>query len=59
MPNDPKKSAEKRGPEPKRSNAQDAGEGSAHTPDEFDVMNPAKQKGKTGMDDHEKNDRSG
>lgn len=41
MPNEPRPAAEKRSPPPKRHNAQDDHEGSAHRPEEFDVMNPA------------------
>lgn len=43
MPNDPKAAKEKRTPPKSRQNAQDDHEGSAHTPDEFDVMNPQAQ----------------
>lgn len=46
MPNEPKKSNENRSPPPRLENDQDAHEGSSHTPDEFDVMNPAKIKDK-------------
>ena len=42
MPNEPKHGKEKRTPPDKRQNAQGDHEGSAHTPDEFDVMNPQK-----------------
>ena len=44
MPNEPGKAREKRDVPKERKNAQDDHEGSAHTPDEFDVMNPARQK---------------
>jgi hypothetical protein len=43
MPNEPKHAKEKRAPTPDRQNAQGDHEGSAHSPDEFDVMNPQKQ----------------
>lgn len=43
MANEPKHAKEKRPPTPERQNAQGDEEGSAHTPDEFDVMNPQKQ----------------
>ena len=43
MANDPKAAKEKRAEPLKRQNAQGDHEGSAHTPDEFDVMNPQKQ----------------
>ena len=39
----PKPAKEKRGTTPDRQNAQSDHEGSAHDPEEFDVMNPAKQ----------------
>lgn len=43
MPNKPKSAKEKR-PEPaSRQNAQGDHEGAAHSPEEFDVMNPEKQ----------------
>ncbi len=51
MPNEPKHAKEKRTEPTERQNAQGDHEGSAHTPDEFDVMNPKKQKvgaGKNG-----------
>lgn len=35
MPNEPKKSEEKRSPPPPRENAQDNAEGSSHRPEEF------------------------
>ncbi|MDT8853709.1 hypothetical protein RNZ50_01410 [Paracoccaceae bacterium Fryx2] len=40
---EPKHAREKRTPPGKRQNAQGDPEGSAHSPDEFDVMNPQKQ----------------
>ncbi len=43
MPNEPRHAKEKRAPTPDRQNAQVDHEGSAHSPDEFDVMNPQKQ----------------
>lgn len=43
MPNKPKHVKEKRAPTPHRQNAQGDHEGSAHSPDEFDAMNPQKQ----------------
>lgn len=43
MPNEPKPAREKRSPPARRPNAQDDPEGSAHSPDEFDALNPAKQ----------------
>lgn len=43
MPNEPKPAKEKRSEPGRRQNAQGDHEGSAHTPDEFDVMNPQKQ----------------
>lgn len=43
MPNEPKHAKEKRPPTPDRQNAQGDHEGSEHSPDEFDVMNPQKQ----------------
>ena len=43
MPNEPKPAKEKRTEPDRRQNAQGDHEGSAHTPDEFDAMNPAKQ----------------
>ncbi|TGD63980.1 hypothetical protein EYC08_11095 [Tabrizicola sp. WMC-M-20] len=43
MPNEPKAAKQKRPPPPDRQNAQGDHEGSAHSPDEFDVMNPQKQ----------------
>ncbi len=43
MPNEPKPAAEKRPRTERRENDQGDHEGSAHTPDEFDVMNPEKQ----------------
>lgn len=46
MPNEPKPAKTKRTDPPRRENAQDNHEGSSHTPDEFDVMNPARTKGK-------------
>jgi hypothetical protein len=39
----PKPAKEKRSPTPVRQNAQSDHEGSAHDPEEFDVINPAKQ----------------
>lgn len=44
MPNEPKPSKKKRDEPPRRQNDQDNHEGSSHTPDEFDVMNPARTK---------------
>lgn len=43
MANRPKAAREKRSDPPKRQNAQGDHEGSAHSPEEFDVMNPQKQ----------------
>ncbi len=43
MANEPKHAKEKRAEPEKRQNSQLDHEGSAHTPDEFDVMNPQKQ----------------
>ena len=43
MPNEPKHTKEKRSQPAKLQNVQGDHEGSAHTPDEFDVMNPQKQ----------------
>ncbi|MFN3724313.1 MAG: hypothetical protein ACK4VZ_14835 [Paracoccaceae bacterium] len=43
MPNEPQHAKEKRTPPAERQNAQDDHEGSAHAPEEFDVMNPQKQ----------------
>ena len=43
MPNAPKPAKEKRTAEPPKQNDQAEHEGSAHTPDEFDAMNPARQ----------------
>lgn len=43
MPNEPEHAKEKRAEPEKRQNAQGDHEGSAHTPDEFDIMNPRKQ----------------
>ena len=43
MANEPKHASEKRTAPAHRQNAQGDHEGSAHTPDEFDVMNPQKQ----------------
>ena len=43
MPNELKHAKEKRSPPEKRQNAQGDHEGSAHTTDEFDAMNPQKQ----------------
>lgn len=43
MPNEPKHAKEKRAAPEKGQNSQGDHEGSAHTPDEFDVMNPQKQ----------------
>ena len=43
MANEPKHAKEKRTAPAHRQNAQGDHEGSAHTPDEFDVMNPQKQ----------------
>ncbi|MFN3661411.1 hypothetical protein [Yoonia sp.] len=40
MPNEPKPAAEKRPPTKRREHDQGDHEGSAHTPDEFDVMKP-------------------
>lgn len=46
MANSPRESDQKR-PEPgRRENAQAEHEGSAHKPEEFDVMNPEKTRGK-------------
>lgn len=50
MPNEPKPAKEKRTVPPRHENAQDNHEGSAHKPGEFDVMNPAKTKGKPNSD---------
>ncbi|MFD1510891.1 hypothetical protein [Lacimonas salitolerans] len=46
MPNEPKHAKEKRPDPGPRRNAKGDHEGSAHSPDEFDVLNPKKQ----GMD---------
>ena len=43
MANKPKHAKEKRAEPEKRQNAQGDHEGSAHTPDEFDALNPKKQ----------------
>lgn len=43
MPNEPKHAKEKRSEPAARQNAQGDHEGSAHTPDEFDAINPQKQ----------------
>ncbi len=43
MPNEPKHAKEKRVEPEKRQNAQGDHEGSAHSPDEFDALNPQKQ----------------
>ncbi|MFN3844892.1 MAG: hypothetical protein ACK4RZ_03585 [Paracoccaceae bacterium] len=43
MPNEPGHAKEKRAPHTRRQNAQGDHEGSAHDPEEFDVMNPQKQ----------------
>jgi len=43
MADDPIYAKEKRSKPAYRQNAQGDHEGSAHTPDEFDVMNPQKQ----------------
>lgn len=44
MPNEPKPAAAKRAqPVLPRQNGQDDHEGSPHRPEEFDVMNPARQ----------------
>lgn len=43
MPNTPKPAKEKRPPEPPKHHDQAEHEGSPHTPDEFDSMNPARQ----------------
>ncbi|MBR2655680.1 MAG: hypothetical protein IKD58_04180 [Loktanella sp.] len=43
MPNEPKPAAEKRPHTKRRENDQGDHEGSAHSPKEFDVMNPQKQ----------------
>lgn len=43
MPNEPKPAKEKRTDRGPRQNDQSDHEGSAHTPDAFDVMNPQKQ----------------
>lgn len=40
MPNEPKPAKEKRSEPVQRQNAQDDHEGSAHSPDEFEVMKP-------------------
>lgn len=42
MPNEPKLAKEKRANPGHRQNAQGDHEGSAHDPEEFDVMNPKK-----------------
>lgn len=47
MPNNPGPAKEKRDEPAKRQNAQGDHEGSAHTPDEFDAMNPKKPGPKT------------
>lgn len=44
MPNEPKKAKEKRNEPEERHNAQGDHEGSAHNPEEFEVMTPQKQK---------------
>ena len=54
MANEPKYAKEKRTPPNKRQNAQGDHEGSAHNPDEFDVMNPQKQ----GLGDEKAAERS-
>lgn len=43
MPNEPEHALEKHMPPAQRQNAQGDHEGSAHRPEEFDVMNPQKQ----------------
>lgn len=43
MANEPKHAEEKRSEPGRRQNAQGDHEGSAHSPEEFDVMNPQKQ----------------
>lgn len=43
MPNEPQHAKEKRAKTENRQNAQDDHEGSAHSPDEFDAMNPQTQ----------------
>ncbi len=43
MPNEPGPAAEKRTPPLNRQNAQGDHEGSPHSPDEFDAMNPVRQ----------------
>lgn len=43
MPNETEPAREKRPPTPRRENGQGDGEGSAHRPEEFDPLNPAKQ----------------
>lgn len=50
MANEPKHAKEKRAEPERRQNAQGDHEGSAHTPDEFDAMNPQKQ----GLGDRKK-----
>ncbi len=47
MPNEPTPASKKRTP-PDRQNAQGDHEGSAHTPDAFDSMNPARQNAPEG-----------
>lgn len=42
MPNDPKGAKEKAAPQRELRNAQDLHEGSAHRPEDFDAMNPAR-----------------
>lgn len=42
MPNEARESREKRPAPPPRQNGQGDAEGSAHRPEEFDSMNPAK-----------------
>lgn len=43
MPNKPKAAKEKRAEPVRRHNAQDDHEGGAHSPDEFNAMDPDKQ----------------
>ena len=53
MANDPKAAREKRAPRQPRQNAQSDHEGSAHGPEEFDVMSPETQ----GLGDQAGRDR--
>ncbi|MDH2329045.1 hypothetical protein QCN27_19545 [Cereibacter sp. SYSU M97828] len=50
MPNKPTPAKTKRDDPPRRENAQDNHEGSSHSPEEFDVMNPERTKGKPKSD---------